>query len=457
MASAFRTLSGFVLSAAVTLAALLLLGTPSPAAAGPAGLTVAMDRALTQVSESAAFTASGDVIAALDPGATVEVRVAGPATLSQITQALPTLPIIGSFTITAESLPEAALPAASQLHLPIPMTVLPASPGAYLVTVAIRSEGGLVATGGTWMGRVAADAGSLDLAFVWRAELGIHKDPQGRFFDGVLQDACAPGGALPGLAGLSARFPDWRFSLGIEPVLLSQLRDMADGFTRADGSGGGAAVSADDQAVKDAKAVLADFAESAESRAVEIAVAPYAGPDLGLLGTQDWRDGFSQVQLGKQEVTQTLTLGLPPSGAFSPGLDLSSNSMGDYGQASVDHVLVDAGVVGSLNEPPAKGAVAVRIHDDANDRVTIILADSGSAGAHDASLGPGRPVRGYCGRAGRWRSRRVGAHHPAGLRSAPASLSGRHRRGTRQGLLDPHPDHERPPANPIRPARARCC
>ena len=114
---------------------------------------------------------------------------------------------------------------------------------------------------------------------------------------------------------------------------------------------------------------------NAESRAVEVAAAPYAGPDLGLLGAQDWRDGFSQVQLGKQELTQTLSLGLPPSGAFSPGLDLSSNSVGDYGEASMDHVLVDAGVAESLNEAPSRAAVAVRIHDDANDRVTLILAD----------------------------------------------------------------------------------
>ena len=334
-----------------------------------------MDRALTQVSESAALTISGDAIAALGIGTTVEVRVTGPAALAQITQSSAALPIVGSFTIAAESLPEAARPGASQLHLPVPMTALPIFPGAYRVTADVRSDGALVATGATWMGRVSTLADSLDLAFVWRAELGIHKDPQGRFFDKALQEACGSGGVLQGLAGLSARFPDWRFSLGIEPVLLTQLRDMADGFTQADGSEAGAAVSADDLAAKNAKVVLLSFAGNAEADSVEIAAAPYAAPDLGLLGTQDWRDGFSQVQLGKQELTQTLTMGLPPSGAVSPGLDLSSNSVGDYGRASIDHVLVDAGVAESLNEAPATGAVAVRVHDDANDRVTLILAD----------------------------------------------------------------------------------
>jgi molecular chaperone Hsp33 len=352
LAATPRTLSALALSQAVALLALLFLfGSPSSAAAAQAAsadLTVAMDRALTQVSESAAITISGDAIAALDAGATVEVRVTGPASLVQITQSSAALPIVGSFTIAAESLSEAARPDASQLHLPIPMTALPVSSGAYRVTVDIRSDGVLVAKGGTWMGRVAPRGGSLDLAFVWRAELGIHTDPQGRVFDTVLQEACATGGALPGLAGLSARFPDWRFSLGIEPVLLTQLRDLSDGYTMADGSEAGAVVGSDDQTSKDAKAVLVSLAGNAEADTVEVAAAPYAGPDLGLLGTQDWRDGFSQVQLGKQEVLQTLALGLPPSGAFSPGLDLSSDSVGDYGQASVDHVLVDAGVDGTV-------------------------------------------------------------------------------------------------------------
>ena len=94
-----------------------------------------------------------------------------------------------------------------------------------------------------------------------------------------MQEACASGGGpWPGWRGLSARFPDWRFSLGIEPVLLTQLRDMADGYTQADGSEAGAAVSADDQAAKDAKAVLASFAGNAEAETVEVAAARTPAP-----------------------------------------------------------------------------------------------------------------------------------------------------------------------------------
>lgn len=360
---------------AVALLALLLLSIASPAAAEVSDLTVSMDQMLGQVSDSASVIISGGAVTGLGVDATIQVRIAGPAAFSQLLQSSATLPAVGTFTIAAASLPEAARPSGTQVRLPIPMTTLPVVPGAYRVTVELRSDGALVAAGSTWMGRVATRGRSLDVAFVWRAELGIHKDPEGRFFDGVVQQACALGGGLPGLAGLSKRYPDWRFSLGIEPVLLSQLRDMSDGYKQADGSVEGANVSGDDQTAKDAAAVLTTLAGNAGVKSVVIAAAPYAGPDLGLLGTRDWRDGFAQVQLGKQEVTQTLALGLPPTGAFSPGLDLSGNSVGDYGQASIDHVLVDAAVAESLNEAPAAGAVAVRVHDEDNDRVTLILAD----------------------------------------------------------------------------------
>ena len=61
---------------------------------------------------------------------------------------------------------------------------------------------------------------------------------------------------------------------------------------------------------------------------------------------------------------QSLGLGLPPSGAWSAGLDLTTDSLSDYGEASIDHVLVDAAVAAGLNEPVAKGTVAVRAHDE---------------------------------------------------------------------------------------------
>ena len=392
---------GIFLLAALLLCAGILLAGPPRAAAAAGSLTVTMDRSLTLLNETPAITVSGDAIAALRGTDTLAVRIAGPATVSQLGQSDAALPEAGRFTVAAGSLPRVARPSPSELHLPVPLATLPAAPGAYRLTVEVRSGDALVAMGSTWMGRVAIRAVPLDLAFVWRAALGVHRGPDGSFFDAVLEQACAPGAAtastvpaqsgeaaaeagvasaasgnLPALLALPGRFPEWRFSLGIEPVLLTQLRDMADGYTRTEESGAAIQVSADDQAARDAAAVLAGLAGLAEKNAIEVAVSAYAGPDLGLLATQDWRDGVEQIRLGKQELVHTMGLVSPPSGAWSPGLDLTTGSLGDYGEASIDHVLVDAAVAAGLNEPVAKGTFAVRAHDDQNDRVTLVFADS---------------------------------------------------------------------------------
>ncbi len=76
--------------------------------------------------------------------------------------------------------------------------------GRIRVTIEVRSGAAVMATGGTWMGRVAVRGSPLDLAFVWRAALGIHRGPDGSFFDRALEQACAPA-AAPDASGAAAR------------------------------------------------------------------------------------------------------------------------------------------------------------------------------------------------------------------------------------------------------------
>ncbi len=89
---------------------------------------------------------------------------------------------------------------------------------------------------------------------------------------------------------------------------------------------------------------------------VEIAAGPYAGPDLGVLAAEGWRDGFEQIQLGKQELLQTLGLGSTLTGAYSPDLAMTTASLSYYGQASIDHVVVDGR---SGREPRRAGRPAI--------------------------------------------------------------------------------------------------
>jgi hypothetical protein len=256
----------------------------------------------------------------------------------------------------------------------------PAKPGAYLLVAEVKSAGVVWASGQVWVGKAAPRDTPLDMAFVWPVSLGIHRDADGVFYDGVLEQAIASpdsgSGDLRAMLTLSQRFSGWNFTLAVEPVLLTQLRDMADGYVRLDASGKEIEVGKDDPAAQNASAVLTAFAGLSADDSVEIAVSPYAGADLGVLGAEGWRDGFEQIQMGKEELQQTLGLGAPTAGAYSPDLDLTSDSLAYYAQASIDHVVVGSGLARLLTEPVGEGTVAVRARDVENDRVTLIFASS---------------------------------------------------------------------------------
>jgi hypothetical protein len=250
-AAAPAVLLSVIMLACVLCAGLLLAPPPATAAGGEGAgsaiagrapevvaLSVTMDRALTLLGETPGMVVSGDAIGDLSEDSTLAVRITGPAGLSHLRQTDPILPEMGSFSVATGSLPAAARPTPTEIHLPIPLASLPAAPGAYRVTVYVRSPYVLLGTGSTWMGRVPPRDEPLGMAFVWRAALGVHRDPTGAFFDQVLTRACSPTepSNLQALATLSGRFAEWRFSLGIEPYM--QLRDVRR-LHQVDDSGGG--------------------------------------------------------------------------------------------------------------------------------------------------------------------------------------------------------------------------
>ena len=396
------------LSVFALLAALLTALAP-PVFASPAPLSVTVDHPLSLVDQVLTVAVEGQVDKSLIRDKLV-LRVKGPAGLSQVGQSASGLQETGKVVVElgVASLPEsseATGPASSDAAAPSPVRFgagidfpagvleaevsLPHSllgePGAYLVVAEIKSAGVLIASGEVWVGKAAARDTPLDLAFVWPVSLGIHRDADGRFFDQVLEGAVSAGvdtagsdsgGDLRSLLALQGRFPDWSFTLALEPVLLTQLRDMADGYTRLDESGSEVAVGADDASALAAGEALAAFKGLSSSRMVEVVIGPYASADLGLLAAEGWRDGLQQILMGKQEVQQTLGLENPPKGAYSPGLGLTTDSLSYYAGASIDHVVVDEGLKDLLAEPVAAEAVAVRARNVGNDRVTLVFANS---------------------------------------------------------------------------------
>ena len=189
----------------------------------------------------------------------------------------------------------------------------PATAGAYLLVAEVKAGDEVLASGQTWVGKAEPRENPLDVAFVLPASLGIHRDTAGVFYDNALEKAVsspdqgepAGEGSLVSLLAAVQRFPGWNLTLALEPILLTQLRDMADGYTFLDASGKQVMVGPDDPRALSADAMLAGLKELTARDSVEVAVSPYSGADLGMLAAEGWRDGFEQVQLGKQELQQT--------------------------------------------------------------------------------------------------------------------------------------------------------
>lgn len=434
----------FPLVVAVILAALLaasisviaLMARPAlPAKAVTAPLGIDIDRTLSLIGEPLALTIKGETAESLI-GCRLVVRVKGPAELSQIGQVAPELPEADKVVITLDSPVPATtttmagpggetttgeatgvietttttVPATTtttvaakigtysalqagvlDAEVIIPQS-MPVRAGAYLIVVEVKAGTDVVADGQVWIGKAEPRENPVDLAFVWPVSLGIHRDVDGIFYDQVLEEAVAPAsdgvGDLRALLGLSGRFTDWDYTLAVEPVFLTQLRDMADGYSRSDISGAVNDLTAEDPAAKNAAAVLTAFKGLGGDASVQIVVGPYSGADLGVLAAEGWRDGFEQIQMGKQEIQQTMGLESPLIGGYSPDLNLTTDSLGFYAEASIDHVVVDAGLAALLTEPVAEGTVAVRARDANNDRVTLVFASSALSSHMTASWNP---------------------------------------------------------------------
>lgn len=385
--------------ATVLLAVFVLVGmVPGVAAATPAALAVSIDRPLSLVGDSLAVTVRGKTASALQ-GGSLAISIRGPAALSQLRQQAPVLPEVGEVVI---ALGEASSGNASsagsegvsyqlgsagdlvqgtlEARVSLPGNAVPTA-GAYLLVAEVRLPTGVVALGQAWMGKVAPREEPIDLALVWPVFAGIHRDAEGVFFDETLEElvACSPENEsdLRTLLLLPERFPSWSFTLVPEPVLLAQLRDMADGYLRHGDQGAKAQVTKEDTAAQQAKEVLQLFQGAASRSSVEVAVAPFALPDLGALAAQNWRDGLEQVQWGKREVLQTLGLQSPPRAGCPFGLSLTSDSLSCFAEASIDLVVADRGLLGLMAEPVPETTVAVRVRNARNDRATLLLASSG--------------------------------------------------------------------------------
>jgi len=208
---------------------------------------------------------------------------------------------------------------------------------------------------------------------------GVRRDPGGAFVDDFVQTAVIPRadqeGSLYGLFGAIDQNRDWHLTLGVEPLFLAQIRDLADGYRERTDGGDVAEVPAGEGAAPDAEQALTTLSRVVSLDAMQAIPAPYAMPALPILAREDWGDGFEQMQLGKLEFQSTLQVSAVPDGAYAPGLEITTDSLEAFSRASIGYVVVREEVAHDLAEAPATRRRPVRVQNGDNDRLTLMLAD----------------------------------------------------------------------------------
>lgn len=349
------------------LATLAVACTPAAAQSSGSASQLTLDgNLLTRTGTAVGLRLTGSLAAPL-ASAEMVVRVLGPG--DPRTGAL-ALPEAGAARVEVGD-----LPATVELDVPIEASWIDA-PGAYRVDVALESGGVRRAEAGAWLGRIAADAPTVDLAVVIPCARGIWQEPGGAFVGGVMQQAVSPApgseGSLYPLLEMAAALSGARFTLAVEPVLLTQLEDLQDGYTARDTSGAVVQLYADDAAASGARNILVGLRSLATRDGIQILPLPYAVPSLPQLAARGWPDGVEQMRLGKAEVIRLLGPVDTLRGALAPALELSTDSMASYSQAAVDYVVVGASVLKDLAETPKDVLAPVRVTDTANNRLTVV-------------------------------------------------------------------------------------
>ena len=187
---------------------------------------------------------------------------------------------------------------------------LKANSGGYPVKVSLIQNGEEVLWGTTWLAVTDGKGHEpLDLVMLWTASSPPQRNAQDKFIDKNLLERCQAnnqsGESLLQHVAFSQKYPQLKTSYAIEPALLDQLDDLADGFefVGGDKTGTFSDISPEARTASDCLNNLRQLTESANS---EIISAPYSFVNLPILARQGWDDGNGQFRLGHDLLTRTL-------------------------------------------------------------------------------------------------------------------------------------------------------
>lgn len=273
---------------------------------------------------------------------------------------------------------------AASLDFSTGLDELQAGQGGYPVKVSLRQDGEEMLSGTSWLAVIEPGQGEpLDLVLVWTVGSPPLKNAQGEFFSDSLLKRCqasAPtGDSLLQHQAIQAGFPGMKTTYAIEPALLDQLDDMADGYSAWEE---GRLVSfAPDSAEAAAAADCLQSLKTLPAAAnAEMLGAPYAFGSLPLLARQGWDDGSGQYRIGHDVSVRQLGLPDVPAGAYVPGLDLTTDSLHYVAATGGDYTVLAGGIRADVQGRNLSGRASYRLRDIEGDRLTALFASD------DASL-----------------------------------------------------------------------
>jgi hypothetical protein len=200
----------------------------------------------------------------------------------------------------------------------------------------------------------------LNVSLIFVLDEGVHLGPDGEFVDDHLERSIAVGGRLESVVSALEDVPI-PVTLVISPMLLEQLRRMADGYRRS-----GAEVAADSDPAEQAGAMVARLralARRSRPETTEVVALPFAAPSVpSLVAAGLHEDLEQQMRLGRNAVGEFLEVE-PPAGLFRPpGGLLTLDAIRALADLDVEALIVDPDDLpppaGLVLSPPAVARVA---------------------------------------------------------------------------------------------------
>ncbi len=184
----------------------------------------------------------------------------------------------------------------------------------------------------------------LHLAITSGFEEGVRHDADGVYKDELIQRDLDTNPKAPGFIYAFADFllkrPSLKLNLFLSPVLIEQMKDVADGYKVQEGAEVLNILSSSKEALN-AQKTYQLYQKLSTQQQLEFLAMPYALPDLCVLGELNWTNDLErQIEAGKETIQKELGLSYPPAGLRPAKLSVSPKIIPNLSQTS-NYVLVD--------------------------------------------------------------------------------------------------------------------